>query len=182
ALADPTSGPVATRNSTTLPCPAVSSDDRGITVTFPADERIALCTDASTGAILATFVKEPHSGLFFLRIAPPQVATSSQVVASGQVATSSQMIASSQVVASSPVAASCSCWSLSHQTVLWHHRLGHPSLQRLRDMSSQHLVSELPRVFASLPPSPALPCTPCVEGRLCATPHSSSLRPATAPF
>ncbi|CAI7831702.1 unnamed protein product, partial [Closterium sp. NIES-53] len=84
ALADPTSGPVATRNSTTLPCPAVSSDDRGITVTFPADERIALCTDASTGAILATFVKEPHSGLFFLRIAPPQVATSSQVVASGQ--------------------------------------------------------------------------------------------------
>ncbi|CAI7923908.1 unnamed protein product [Closterium sp. NIES-53] len=38
------------------------------------------------------------------------------------------------------------------------------------------------RVFASLPPSPAPLCTPCVEGRLRATPHSSSLRPTTAPF
>ncbi|CAI7797021.1 unnamed protein product, partial [Closterium sp. NIES-53] len=80
------------------------------------------------------------------------------------------------------VAASCSCQSLSHPTVLWHHRLGHPSLPRLRSMASQCLVSNLPRVFASLPPSPAPLCTPCVEGRLRATPHSSSLRPATAPF
>ncbi|CAI7801904.1 unnamed protein product [Closterium sp. NIES-53] len=48
-------------------------------------------------------------------------------------------------------------------------------------MASQRLVSGLPRVFPSLPPSPAPPCT-CVEGWLCAAPHSSSLRPATAPF
>ncbi|CAI7829931.1 unnamed protein product [Closterium sp. NIES-54] len=32
---------------------------------------------------------------------------------------------------SSPVAAPCSCRLLSHQTLLWHHRLGHPSLPRL---------------------------------------------------
>ncbi|CAI7892554.1 unnamed protein product [Closterium sp. NIES-53] len=49
-------------------------------------------------------------------------------------------------------------------------------------MPNQRLVSGLPWVFESLPPSPALPCTPCVEGRLRATPHSSSLHPATALF
>ncbi|CAI5466018.1 unnamed protein product [Closterium sp. Yama58-4] len=49
-------------------------------------------------------------------------------------------------------------------------------------MSSQRLVLGLPRVLPSLPPSLAPPCGPCVEGRLRATPHSSSLRPATEPF
>ncbi|CAI7753734.1 unnamed protein product [Closterium sp. NIES-54] len=48
-------------------------------------------------------------------------------------------------------------------------------------MASHSLVSGLLRVFLSLPPSLAPPCTPCVAGRLHATPHSS-LRPATAPF
>ncbi|CAI7888887.1 unnamed protein product [Closterium sp. NIES-54] len=32
------------------------------------------------------------------------------------------------------LAASCSCRLLTHQTLLWHHRLGHPSLLRLRGM------------------------------------------------
>ncbi|CAI7912300.1 unnamed protein product [Closterium sp. NIES-54] len=49
-------------------------------------------------------------------------------------------------------------------------------------MASQRLVLGFPRVFLSLPPSPAPPCTLCVAGRLRATPHSPSLRPATAPF
>ncbi|CAI7917087.1 unnamed protein product [Closterium sp. NIES-53] len=44
--------------------------------------------------------------------------------------------ASSQVLAtasgSGPASAPCSCRLLSHQTLLWHHRLGHPSLPRLR--------------------------------------------------
>ncbi|CAI5993282.1 unnamed protein product [Closterium sp. NIES-65] len=86
------------------------------------------------------------------------------------------------VPTSAPVAASCSCRSLAHPTVLWHHRMGHPSLPRLRAMSSQRLVLGLPRVLPSLPPSLAPPCGPCVEGRLRAAPHSSSLRPATEPF
>ncbi|CAI7843626.1 unnamed protein product, partial [Closterium sp. NIES-53] len=42
--------------------------------------------------------------------------------------------------------------------------------------------SGLPCVLPSLPPSLAPPCGPCVEGRLRATPHSSSLRPASEPF
>ncbi|CAI7880779.1 unnamed protein product [Closterium sp. NIES-53] len=60
------------------------------------------------------------------------------------------------------------------QNLLWHHRLGHPSLPRLRGMHSCLLVSGLPRSLPPLPPSPAPPCLPCVEGRQRAAPHSSS--------
>ncbi|CAI5995451.1 unnamed protein product [Closterium sp. NIES-65] len=49
-------------------------------------------------------------------------------------------------------------------------------------MSRQRLVLGLPRVLPSLPPLLEPPCSPCVKGRLRATPHSSSLRPATEPF
>ncbi|CAI7790810.1 unnamed protein product [Closterium sp. NIES-54] len=49
--------------------------------------------------------------------------------------------ASSQVFTaasrSGPESAPCSCRLLSHQTLLWHHRLGHPSLPRLRGMASR---------------------------------------------
>ncbi|CAI7777218.1 unnamed protein product [Closterium sp. NIES-53] len=79
-------------------------------------------------------------------------------------------------------AASCSCRLLSHQALLWHHRLGHPSLPRLLGMHSHLLVSGLPRSLPPLPPSPAPPCLPCVEGRQRAAPHSSSFPPTTAPL
>ncbi|CAI7823230.1 unnamed protein product [Closterium sp. NIES-53] len=79
------------------------------------------------------------------------------------------------------VAAPCSCCLLSHQTHLWHHRLGHPFLPRLRGMHSRLLVSGLPRSLPPLPPSPAPPCLPCVEGRQRAAPHSS-FPPRTAPL
>ncbi|CAI7885659.1 unnamed protein product [Closterium sp. NIES-53] len=49
-------------------------------------------------------------------------------------------------------------------------------------MASPCLISGLARVFASLPPSHAPSCTPCIKGQLRATPHSSSLRPTTTPF
>ncbi|CAI7739854.1 unnamed protein product [Closterium sp. NIES-53] len=80
------------------------------------------------------------------------------------------------------VAASCSCRLLLHLTLLWHHRLGHPSLPRLRGMHSRLLVSGLPRSLPPLPPSPAPPCLPCVKGRQRAAPHSSSFSPRTAPL
>ncbi|CAI7823823.1 unnamed protein product [Closterium sp. NIES-53] len=85
------------------------------------------------------------------------------------------------VSASGQVAASCLFRILSHQTLLWHHRLGHPSLPRLRGMHSRLLVSGLPKSLPPLPPSPAPPCLPCVEGRQRAAPHSSSFPPMTAP-
>ncbi|CAI7753193.1 unnamed protein product [Closterium sp. NIES-53] len=78
------------------------------------------------------------------------------------------------VSASGQVATPCSYRLLSHQTLLRHHRLGHPSLPRLH-------VSSLPKSLPPLPPSPALPCLPRVEGRQRATPHSS-FSPTTAPM
>ncbi|CAI7736606.1 unnamed protein product [Closterium sp. NIES-54] len=104
----------------------------------------------------------PGSDLYTLTTESPQVAASAS--ASGQ------------------LSAPCSCRSLSHQTVLWHHRLGHPSVQRLRGMHSRYLVSGLPMVLPPLPPSPAPPCLPCVEGQQRAAPHSFSFPPTEAPL
>ncbi|CAI7873378.1 unnamed protein product [Closterium sp. NIES-54] len=104
------------------------------------------------------------SSLYTLATEPPQLAASAHVSASGQ------------------VAASCSCHLLTHQTLLWHHRLGHPSLPHLCGMHSRLLVSGLPRSVPPMPASPAPPCLPYVEGRQCAAPHSSSFPPTTDPL
>ncbi|CAI7747076.1 unnamed protein product [Closterium sp. NIES-53] len=97
-----------------------------------------------------------------------------------QTTVSPQVAASAS--ASGQLAAPCSCRALSHQTLLWHHRLGHPSVQRLRSMHRRVLVSRLPRVLPPLPPSPAPPCLPCVEGQQRAAPHSSLFPPTEAPL
>ncbi|CAI7747611.1 unnamed protein product [Closterium sp. NIES-53] len=184
-LADPSGGPVVAHSSTVLPCLAVPSDslsglhlpsfsanlvstaalqDAMVTTTTPRGQRVTICTCTRTGRHLATFTRRQGSSLYTLATEPPQVAASAQVSTSGQ------------------VAASCLCRLLSHQTLLWHHRLGHPSLPRLRGMHSRLLVSGLPRSLPPLPPSPAPPCLPCVEGRQRAAPHSSSFPPTTAPL
>ncbi|CAI7896067.1 unnamed protein product, partial [Closterium sp. NIES-53] len=67
-------------------------------------------------------------------------------------------------------------------TLLWHHRLGHPSLPRLRGMASRVLVSGLPRSLPPLPLGPTPTCVPCVEGRQRAAPHSSTFPPTEAPL
>ncbi|CAI7801022.1 unnamed protein product, partial [Closterium sp. NIES-53] len=69
-----------------------------------------------------------------------------------------------------------------HETLLWHHRLGHPSLPRLRGMASRALVSGLPRSLPPLPPGPTPTCVPCVKGRQRAAPHSSLFPPTEAPL
>ncbi|CAI7826300.1 unnamed protein product, partial [Closterium sp. NIES-53] len=102
------------------------------------------------------------------------------VSVSGQVAASSQVLAAAS--GSGTESAPCSCRLLSHQTLLWHHRLGHPSLPRLRGMASRVLVSGLPRSLPPLPPGPAPTCVPCVEGRQRAAPHSSEFPPTEAPL
>ncbi|CAI7732525.1 unnamed protein product [Closterium sp. NIES-53] len=78
-----------------------------------------------------------------------------------------------KVSASGQVAVSCLCRLLTHQSLLWHHRLGHPSLQCLCCKHSCLLVSGLSQSLSPLPLSLALPYTPCVEGRQRAAPHSS---------
>ncbi|CAI7770433.1 unnamed protein product, partial [Closterium sp. NIES-54] len=184
-LADPSGGLFVARSSTVLPCPTVPSgslsglhlpsfsanlvstaalQDAMVTTTTPGGQRVTICTCTRTGRHLATFTHRPGSSLYTLATEPPQVAASAQVSASGL------------------VAASCLCRLLSHQTLLWHHRLGHPSLPRLRGMHSCLLVSGLPRSLPPLPPSPAQPCLFCFEGRQRAAPHSSSFPPTTAPL
>ncbi|CAI7879862.1 unnamed protein product [Closterium sp. NIES-53] len=131
---------------------------------FPPSGRDGTCVDGDTYAPLSKFCLERGFGLFTLHTNSPQVALPGQVVASGQ------------------ISSSCYCRSLTHPTVLRHHRLGHLCLLCLRSMVSQRLVSSLLHVFESLPPSHALRRTPCVKGRLRTNAHSSSLCPATAPF
>ncbi|CAI7795559.1 unnamed protein product, partial [Closterium sp. NIES-53] len=142
SLADPSGGPVIATSSTVLPCPAVPSgtlsglhlpsfstnlvagcalQDGGVHQFTPAYECVTHCTCARTGRHLATFTRQPGSDLYTLTIGSPQVAASAS--ASGQ------------------LSAPCSCRSLVHETVLWHHRLGHPSVQRLRAMHSRYLFS-----------------------------------------
>ncbi|CAI7905930.1 unnamed protein product [Closterium sp. NIES-54] len=137
---------------------------------IPGGQRVAICTCSLTSRHFATFTRQPGSSLYTLTTALAQVPTSGQVAASSQVSAPGQL------------AASCSCRVLSHQTLLWHHRLGHPSLTRLRSMHSRLLVSGLPRSLSPLPRSSAPLCLPCVEGRQRAAPHSSEFPPTTAPL
>ncbi|CAI7911955.1 unnamed protein product [Closterium sp. NIES-54] len=145
-------------------CRAPAGADAMVTTSTPGGQRVSICTCTRPGRSLATFTRRPGSSLYTLATEPPQVAASTQVSASGQ------------------VVASCTCRLLSHQTLLWHHRLGHPSLPCLRGMHSRLLVSGLPRSLPPLPPSPAPPCLLCVEGQQRAAPHSSSFPPTTAPL
>ncbi|CAI7857905.1 unnamed protein product [Closterium sp. NIES-54] len=183
-LAVPSWGPVLARSSTALPCPAFPSgslsglhlpsfstnfvstaalQDAMVTTTSPGGQRVSICTCTRMGRHLATFTRQPGSSLYTLATELSQVAVSAQVSAS------------------CPVAPPCSCRLLSHQTLLWHHRLGHPSLPRLCGMHSRLLVSSLPRSLPPLPPSLAPPCIPCVERRQRAAPHSS-FPPTSAPL
>ncbi|CAI7812786.1 unnamed protein product [Closterium sp. NIES-53] len=94
--------------------------------------------------------------LYYLVTCRPGLSLYTRTTASPPVSASGQVAASNQVFAaasrSSPAAAPCSCRPLSHETLLWHHRLGHPSLPRLRGMASRTLVSGLPRSLPPLPP------------------------------
>ncbi|CAI7904172.1 unnamed protein product, partial [Closterium sp. NIES-54] len=194
SLADPSGGPVLGSFSTVLPCPAAPSGtlsghylpsfstnlvsgadllDQGVDQFTPASQRVTHCTCARTGRHLATFTRRPGSSLYTLSTESPSVP------ASGQVAASSQVFAAAS---GSGQSAPCSCRLLSHQTLLWHHRLGHPSLPRLRGMASRVLVSGLPRSLPPLPPGPAPTCVPCVKGRQRAAPHSSEFPPTEAPL
>ncbi|CAI7901064.1 unnamed protein product [Closterium sp. NIES-54] len=168
SLADPSGGPVLAHSSTVLPCPAAPSgllsglhlpsfstnlvsgadlQDAWVDQFTPGGQRVTHCTCSRTGRHLATFTRRPGSSLYTLTTAPPPVS------ASGQVAASSQVFAAAS--RSSPASAPCSCRPLSHETLLWHHCLGHPSLPRLRGMASCALVSGLSRSLPPLSSGPA---------------------------
>ncbi|CAI5939168.1 unnamed protein product [Closterium sp. NIES-64] len=124
--------------------------DGGVDQFTHVSQRVTHCTGARTGRHLATFTRQPGSSLYTLTTESPPVA------ASGQVAASSQVFAAAS--RSGPESAPCSCRLLSHQTLLLHHRLGHPSLPRLGGMASR------------------------VLGDQRAAPHSSEFPPTEAPL
>ncbi|CAI7911594.1 unnamed protein product [Closterium sp. NIES-54] len=86
------------------------------------------------------------------------------------VARSATTIPCSAVPANSLSVASCSCRSLTHPSLLWHHCL--PLLASPSDGTPQYRLRS-PCVRRPTPPLPALPCIPCDEGQQRAAPHSS---------
>ncbi|CAI7777489.1 unnamed protein product [Closterium sp. NIES-54] len=180
--------PTESLHTFTLDSGASRSFLRESTTLTPISRPISVSlADPSRGPVLA------HSSTFLLCPAAPSGLLSglhlpsfSTNLVSGADLQDAWVVASSQVFAamsrSSPTCAPCSCRPLAHGTLLWHHRLGHPSLPRLRGMASRALVSRLPRSLPPLPPGPAPTCVPCVEGRQRAAPHSSSFPPTEAPL
>ncbi|CAI7911431.1 unnamed protein product [Closterium sp. NIES-54] len=195
SLADPSGGPVLAHSSTVLPCPVAPSgllsglhlpsfstnlvsgadlQDAWVDQFTPGGQHVTRCTCSRTGRHLATCTRWPGLSLYTLTTASPPVAVYSQEAASGQVFSAASW--------SSPESTPCSCRPLSHETLLWHHRLGHPSLPHLRGMASHTLVSDLPHSLPPLPRGLAPTCVPCVEGQQRAAPHSSTFPPTEAPL
>ncbi|CAI7884464.1 unnamed protein product [Closterium sp. NIES-53] len=159
-LGDPSGGPVVARSSTVLPCPAVPSGSlSGLHLPLFSTNLV------STAALKDAMVTTTTPG--------------GQRVS---ICTCTRMGRNLATFTRRPGSSLYTPTTEPPQTLLWHHRLGHPSLPRLRGMHSRLLVSGLPMYLPPLPPSPAPPCLPCVEGWQRAAPHSSSFPPTTAPL
>ncbi|CAI7882545.1 unnamed protein product [Closterium sp. NIES-53] len=159
-LADPSGGPVVACSSTVLPCPTVPSGSLSVLHLLSFSANLV-----STAALQDAMVSTTTPG--------------------GQRVTICTCTRMGRHLATFTCWPGSSLYTLATeppQTLLWHHRPGHPSLPRLRGMHSLLLISGLPRSLPPLPPSPAPPCLPCVEGRQLAAPHSSSFPPTTAPL
>ncbi|CAI7916048.1 unnamed protein product [Closterium sp. NIES-54] len=147
--------PTEALHTFTLDSGASRSFFRDSTTLMPLSRPVAVSlADPSGGPVLAhssTVLPCPAalSGLLS-RLHLPSFSTN---LVSGADLQDAWVAASSQVFAaasrSSPASTPCSCRPLSHETLLWHHHLGHPSLPRLRGMASRTLKS------TPVPPSPS---------------------------
>ncbi|CAI7729738.1 unnamed protein product [Closterium sp. NIES-54] len=160
SLADPTRGLVVARASTVLLCPAVPSG-------------------SLSGLHLPTFSTNLVSNAAIQDVWVDTFIPGGQRVA---ICTCSRTGRHLGIFTRRPGSSLYTLTTAYAQTLLWYHRLGHPSLQRLHCMHSRLLVFGLPRSLPSLPHSPTPPCLPCVEGRQRAAPHSSEFPPTTAPL
>ncbi|CAI7752735.1 unnamed protein product, partial [Closterium sp. NIES-54] len=146
-LADPSGGPVLACSSTVLPCPSVpfgslsglhipSFSTNLMSTAALQDAMVTTTTTGGQRVLICTFTRTGRHLATFTRRP-----------------------------GSSPVAPPSSCRLLSHQTLLWHHRLGHPSLPRLRGNASLFLKSS--QVFSS-PPALTCPALPSLRRRAAA--------------
>ncbi|CAI7877300.1 unnamed protein product [Closterium sp. NIES-53] len=159
-LADPSGGLVVARSSTVLPCPAVPSGSQS-RLHFPSFSTNLVSTAAIQDAMVTTTTPWGQ-----------RVSICKCMRTGHHLATFTRR----------PRSRLYTLTTEPSQNLLWHHRLGHPSLPRLRGKHSRLLVSSLPRSLPPLPPSPGPPCLPWVEGRQRAAPHSSSFPPMIAPL
>ncbi|CAI7893272.1 unnamed protein product, partial [Closterium sp. NIES-53] len=173
ALADPTSGPVTTRYTTTLPCPAVPSGSlTGFHVPSFSRNLVGV----------RPLVSQHMAGLWSLHTShwPPRTAAAAAAAAA---ATAAAAAAPAPAAAAAAATAAVAATAAATAPDPCHCP---PSGSRVspgcRISPGSCVWSGLPRVLSSLLPLLAPPCGPCVEGRLRATPHSSSLRPASEPF
>ncbi|CAI7913495.1 unnamed protein product [Closterium sp. NIES-53] len=138
--------PTKALHTFTLDSGASRSFFRDSTTLMPLNRPVAVSlADPSRGPVLA------HSSTVLLCPAAPSGLLSGLHLPSFSM---SQVAASSQVFAaasrSSPASAPCSCRPLMHEALLWHHRLSHPSVPRLRGMASHRggeFSSDLLRAF-----------------------------------
>ncbi|CAI7788158.1 unnamed protein product, partial [Closterium sp. NIES-53] len=159
-LADPSGGPVVARSSTVLPCPAVPSGSLS-GLHLPSFSTNLVSTAALQDAMVTTTTPGGQ-----------RVSICTCTWTGRHLATFTRRPWSSLYTLSTE----------PPQTLLWHHRLVHPSLPRLRCMQSRLLLSSLPRSLPPQPLVPAPPCLPCVEGRQHAAPHSSLFPLTSAPM
>ncbi|CAI7920817.1 unnamed protein product [Closterium sp. NIES-53] len=158
ALADPTSRLVIARHSTTLPCPA-----------FPLGSLTGLHISSFSKNLVG--VRSPVSQHVCVWFEPSE---DSVTYVDGDTY--------------APLATFCQEPGSGLYTLHTAPRERQQQQQQQQQMlpptpvTAPRQVRAPPASLASLPPSLAPSCGPCVEGRLRATPHSSSLRPATEPF
>ncbi|CAI7734654.1 unnamed protein product [Closterium sp. NIES-53] len=164
SLADPSGGPVLSHFSTFLPCPAAPSG------TLSDLYLPSFSTNLVSGADLQ------DGGVHQFTPACQRVTHYTKASTGRHLATFTRQPGLSLYTLTTPSPPVAE----SGRTLLWHHRLGHPSLLRLRGMASRLLVSGLPRSLPPLPQGPGPTCVPCVEGRQRAAPHSSQFPPTVA--
>ncbi|CAI7898792.1 unnamed protein product [Closterium sp. NIES-54] len=158
ALADPSMGPVIARSTTTLPCPVAPSEFLTGYYTPSFSRKLVGASHLHDLGVVTIFpLDEPIASCTVGATGAP-LATFHRELGYGlySLHTGSHHNRSGQVRSGQVAAVSYDCRSLTHLSVLWHH--------------------------PPLPRSTAPPCTPCVEGRHRAAPHSSSFPPTTAPF
>ncbi|CAI7791891.1 unnamed protein product [Closterium sp. NIES-53] len=187
-------------NTSTLPCPLFPSgtvtglhipslrtnllsqrslQQAMITTLIPGGANHCDIYQTSTGRFLARIPYCPRSRLYTLRVPRP---LTFQVASPPLLPPPPPLPPTNPPLPPRPPDSDCSCRSLSHPTILLHHRLGHPNFATLRSSVSSGLLHGLPSSLPPLPKSPAPPCTACVQSKLKQQPHRSSPSAAAQPL